>query len=106
MNKLILTIGITLTLFAANTINAQVVNKTDVRQANQQARIAEGVASGELTRYETKALRAEQRAIRRTERRVEADGIVTRREQRKLNKMQNKASRDIARQKNDPQSRY
>ncbi|CAN0446342.1 unnamed protein product, partial [Ectocarpus fasciculatus] len=69
------------------------------------ARIAEGGASGEVTRVEAKRLRTEQRVIRRTENRVEADGVVTRREQRKLTSLQNQASRDIRRQKNDIQTR-
>ncbi|MEQ9298210.1 MAG: hypothetical protein RIF33_06595 [Cyclobacteriaceae bacterium] len=103
MKKLVVAAGIIVALFIS--INAQAQDKTDARQAVQRARIANGVASGEVTRPEAQRLRAEQRAIRRTETRVEADGVVTRREQRKLNKLQNQASRDIARQKNDAQTR-
>ncbi len=109
MKKLILTFGIAIAFFIVNDAVAQEVNnvpnQTDARQKVQRARIAEGIASGDVTRMEAKRLRTEQRAIRRTERRVEADGVVTGREQRRLNKMQNQASRDIRRQKNDLQRR-
>ena len=75
------------------------------RQHHQRARIHNGVASGELTRKETVRVRAEQRNIRRTERRVKADGTVTRSERVRLERKQNRASRDIRRQKHDVQDR-
>ncbi|MEM8893156.1 MAG: hypothetical protein AAGC88_01180 [Bacteroidota bacterium] len=107
MKRLIVAAGVVIAFII--TIDAQAQNnvttRTDVRQVKQRARIAQGVASGEVTRFEAKQLRTEQRIINRTEQRMEADGLVTRREQRKLTKMQNKASRDIRRQKNDLQSR-
>lgn len=79
--------------------------QTNTRQSVQQARIAEGRASGELTRSETRALKAEQRHIRRVERRAKADGEVTPDEKMRLNNMQNRANRHIRRQKNDLQER-
>ena len=79
--------------------------RDDARQLRQRTRIAEGVASGDLTRAETRQLRAQQRNIRRTERRAEADGVVTRREQRTINRKQNRANRNIRRQKNDADRR-
>lgn len=82
--------------------NTPVVDK---RQKRQQGRITQGVASGEVTRAEAKRLRAEQRHIRRAERRAKADGDVTNRERARLQRKQNKASRDIRRQKNDGQDR-
>jgi len=78
---------------------------TDTRQATQRARIAEGRASGELTRKETARLRGEQRRIRRTERRAKADGTVTPAERTRLQRKQNRANRDIRRQKHDGQTR-
>jgi hypothetical protein len=77
----------------------------DTRQTAQRARIAEGRASGELTRKETARLRGEQRRIRRTERRAKADGTVTPRERARLERKQNRANRDIRRQKHDGQTR-
>lgn len=82
---------------------AQQTPVADQRQRNQQVRIREGVTSGELTRTETRRLRAEQRHIRRTERRAKSDGTVTTQERRKIQRKQNRASRDIHRQKNDGQ---
>ncbi|CAN5336710.1 hypothetical protein BH09BAC3_BH09BAC3_37770 [soil metagenome] len=77
--------------------------KTDVRQASERARIHQGRKSGELTNKEAAGLNAQQRSIRRTERRTKSDGTVTTAEQRRLNKKQNRASRSIRRQKNDAQ---
>lgn len=107
MKKLVVAAGIITAIIISIDVQAQndIINKTDKRQTVQRARIAEGVASGEVTRVEAKRLRTEQRVIRRTENRVEADGVVTRREQRKLTSLQNQASRDIRRQKNDIQTR-
>jgi hypothetical protein len=84
---------------------AQETPVVDERQAVQKTRIREGVASGEVTRAEAKRLRAEQRNIRRTEHRAEADGTVTDRERARLQRKQNRASRDITRQKHDGQDR-
>jgi hypothetical protein len=75
----------------------------DQRQANQERRIEQGVASGELTPRETKRLEKEQVAIKRAENRAKADGVVTPKERRHLQKMQDRASQDIYRQKHDRQ---
>lgn len=82
------------------------IERDDLRQASQRARITEGVVSGDLTRRETQYLIAQQRDIRRTERRAEADGWVTSREQRLINRKQSAASRSIRRQKNDLNRRF
>lgn len=87
--------------FSQNT-NTPVV---DTRQATERARIAEGRASGELTNKEARRLNAQQRHIRRTERRAKADGNVTPREKRKLKREQNRASRNIRRQKHDAETK-
>jgi hypothetical protein len=78
--------------------------RVDKRQDRQQARIREGIGSGEVTRAEARRLRAEQRHIRRAERRAKADGEVTVRERARLERRQNKVSRDIRRQKHDRQN--
>ncbi|HEY0744922.1 MAG TPA: hypothetical protein VGD40_25820 [Chryseosolibacter sp.] len=94
-----------LLFFAAGTSFSQSTPVADERQQAQRARIREGVGSGELTRVETRKLRAEQRHIRRSERRMKSDGVVTQRERARLQRKQNKASRDIRRQKHDAQER-
>jgi len=78
--------------------------KTDARQARQEARIDQGVASGTLTKRETKKLDAQQNRIDRVENRAEADGTVTKAEKARVGHLQNKASRDIKRQKHDRQT--
>lgn len=77
----------------------------DARQANQEQRIDQGVASGELTKHETRRLEKEQVAINRAEDKAKADGSVTKAERQRLHKMQNRASRDIHHQKHDVQAR-
>lgn len=75
--------------------------RANTRQVAQQTRIQEGKRSGELTQQETQALRAEQRHIRRVERRAKADGEVTVAERRKLERKQDRSSRHIRRAKNN-----
>lgn len=83
---------------AAQTPNVPQVTK---RQANQTVRIAEGKASGELTRRESRNLRREQKQIRRMKRVAKADGVVTKKEKAVIHKKQNQANRNIARKKNN-----
>jgi uncharacterized membrane protein YebE (DUF533 family) len=75
----------------------------DQRQANQEQRIDQGIASGQLNQHETNRLEREQSRINRMEDRAKADGVVTKRERAKINHAQNRASRDIYRQKHDAQ---
>jgi hypothetical protein len=77
--------------------------RVDARQANQEQRIDQGIASGQLTGREAKRLGKEQNAIDRAENHAKADGTVTAAERRRLHKMQKHASRDIHRQKHDAQ---
>ena len=79
--------------------------RVDARQARQQARIADGVASGALTAPEAHHLRHQQRHIRQAERHAKADGVVTAQERKRLARMQHHASRSIQRQKHDAQVR-
>ncbi len=78
----------------------------DWRQQNQSQRIANGVASGAVTRSERVKLVGQQRAIARTERAFKRDGTLGRVERHTLHRMQNGASRSIYRQKQDRQRRY
>ena len=72
------------------------------RMQNQNLRIRHGVISGELTRSEARLLKKEQRRIHRLRRLAWADGKMTRREWRRLEKMQNRASYHIYRLKHNP----
>lgn len=77
----------------------------DRRQANQEKRIDQGIASGQLNKRETRRLEREQGAINRAEDKAKADGVVTAKERQHLHHAQNRASRDIKRQKHDTQQR-
>jgi len=77
----------------------------DVRQAEQRERIDDGVASGELTRREAAGLRAQQAHVRHEEREAKADGVVTRRERRHLQRELDRSSATIHDQKHDAQER-
>jgi hypothetical protein len=78
--------------------------RIDKRQANQEQRIDKGIASGQLTKRETRRLESEQAHINKAEDKAKADGSVTAQERKRLTRMQNHASRDIYRQKHDKQT--
>ena len=78
--------------------------RVDQREANQQARIAQGAASGQLTPKETNRLEKEQAVVNKAETNAKADGTVTRHERRRLHRLQEGASRDIHHQKHDAQA--
>lgn len=73
----------------------------DARQANQQARINKGVASGQLTNREAANLQRGQARIQRMENRAAADGVVTRGERARINHAQNVESRKIFNKKHN-----
>jgi hypothetical protein len=77
--------------------------RIDQREANQEKRIEQGVASGQLTPRETKRLQMREKRIAAAEDRAKADGTVTGKERKHLAKMENHASRDIAGEKHDKQ---
>jgi uncharacterized membrane protein YebE (DUF533 family) len=77
----------------------------DQRQANQERRIDQGIASGQLNQRETNRLEQEQTRINRMEDRAKADGVVTNKERTKIGHAQDRASRDIYRQKHDRQGK-
>jgi hypothetical protein len=79
--------------------------RLNAREANQRARIHNGVASGELTRPETRRFAAGQVHLHRAEARAKADGVVTARERAWLQHEANQQSRRIYRQKHDAQDR-
>jgi hypothetical protein len=84
-------IGLTATLAASAADAGEVLR----REGRQRARIRQGVAKGELTPGETKALRHEQRHIERTREQALADGKIGPQEHAKLEREQDRASLDI-----------
>jgi hypothetical protein len=93
-------------LFAALAlpVMAQNTPRVDQREANQEARIQQGVASGQLTPKETAKLEKGQAKVDAMEAKAKADGKVTPKERAKLAKAQNKQSRKIYKQKHDAQT--
>lgn len=77
----------------------------DQRQANQERRIDQGIASGQLNEREANRLDRQQNRIDRMENRAKADGVVTEKERARIGAAQNRASRHIAREKHDGQGR-
>jgi surface antigen len=77
--------------------------RVDQREANQQARIDAGVASGQLTARETNRLDKQQARVASVEAKDKADGTVTKAERQQLHRMQNHASKNIYHQKHDAQ---
>ncbi len=75
----------------------------DKRQVNQEKRIQQGVASGQLTPKETQRLEREQAAISSAKSQARSDGLVTAQERKHITQMQDRASKDIHHQKHDRQ---
>ena len=77
--------------------------RIDAREARQQQRIDQGVASGELTPRETARLERGQAHVQTMEANAKADGVVTPQERGRITHAQNVQSRRIHRQKHDAQ---
>jgi hypothetical protein len=93
-----------LTTWAQSAPNPAATPGIDQRQANQEKRVDQGVASGALTPREAKRMENQQAAVDRAEDKAKADGVVTAQERKRLHKAQNHTSRHIHRQKHDAQT--
>jgi hypothetical protein len=82
---------------------APVMPRVDQRQENQQKRIDQGVASGQLTPREAARMERQQGRVAGSEAQAKADGVVTKKERARLAHQQNKTSRHIRHQKHDRQ---
>lgn len=101
MHKIVLA---TLLSLGAGAVFAQANTPgVDQRQANQERRIDQGVASGALTPREANRLEAGQARVNRMENRAKADGVVTGAERARLQQAQDVQSARIYRQKHDAQ---
>jgi hypothetical protein len=89
--------------------NAQTYRRShniNAREARQERRIYQGVASGELTQREALRLDREEDRIDRIEARYRRTGDgLSPRERERLERDLNRSSRDIYRQKHDGQTR-
>lgn len=88
---------------ASAPVNPAATPKLDQRQANQQQRIDQGVASGQLNQREATRLQARENKLAADEAAAKADGKVTRKERARLNHEAHRDSRAIYKQKHDRQ---
>ena len=93
-----------LSAIAALSFNAEAARNNN-REKRQEARIAQGVKSGELTRRETRHLVKGQKKVDAYQKKAMADGELSAKEKVHLEKMQDRQNRKIHRQKHDEQSR-
>ena len=106
--KTVRVLSLTLTLAALTATMAMAQTATpriNHRQVRQEARIHQGVRSGELTRGEALRLQAGERHIQRMKLRAKSDGVVTPRERARIGRAQNHESRRITRLKHNDTSR-
>jgi hypothetical protein len=88
-----------------NSASSQRMQADVQRNINQQERIEQGVKSGSLTTREAAKLERGQARDSRLEARAGADGNASAREQRRIQKNENRESRKIHREKHDAQTK-
>ncbi len=93
-------------LFALITAAQIPSRKVDNGKYMHEKRILNGIENGELIRRETRFLAFEQQPVKRTERKAELDGKVTRREKSQLDRKQERASRQLNRTKQNSEDMY
>ena len=79
--------------------------RIDQRQANQEQRIDQGIAGGQLNEKEAALLNKQQDHIDNMENKAKADGAVTKKERAKIKHAQDRASGHIKREKHDAQGK-
>jgi hypothetical protein len=77
----------------------------DQRQVNQEQRIDQGIASGQLNEREANRLNKQQEHVNKMEDRAKSDGVMTKKERARIGAAQDRASRHIAREKHDRQGK-
>ena len=103
MKKLLLAVS-AMTLMMSGIVFAQAETPViDQRQANQDQRIDQGIASGQLNEREANRLNRQQEHVNKIEDRAMSDGVMTKRERARIGAAQNRASHHIAREKYDRQ---
>ena len=94
-------LGILIGTFILGTASITMAGPFTWRETRQQARIYQGVDSGQITRGEYQRLEREQRRIEANRQRAWADGTLSLGEACRLAREQNRASRDIWRSKHN-----
>lgn len=99
MRKVLL--GMLVGTFILGTVTIAMAGPFTWRETRQQARIYQGVDSGQITQGEHQRLEREQGRIEADRQRAWADGTLTPGEACRLTREQNRASRDIWRSKHN-----
>jgi opacity protein-like surface antigen len=105
MKKMLLTVSgmtVLMTGVAFAEAEAPVINQ---RQMNQDQRIDQGIASGQLNEQEANRLNKKQAHVNKMEGRAKSDGAMTKKERARIVAAQDRASRHIAREKHDRQGK-
>ena len=106
VKKMLLAVsGITLLMTGSAFADAE-TSVIDQRQMNQEQRIDQGIASGQLNEREANGLNKQQERVNKMENRAKSDGVMTKRERAGIGAAQNRASRHIVREKHDRQGRH
>ncbi|MBS1785657.1 MAG: hypothetical protein JST24_09545 [Acidobacteria bacterium] len=103
-----LLLGLAGALFATGALMAQTPTQkreahATQRDINQQKRIEQGEKSGQLTPKEAARVERQEGRIDKAEAKADADGHVSKKEAKHINRMQNRESKRIYRQKHDRQ---
>ena len=105
MKRMLLAVG-AMTLLMTGMAYAEAETPViDQRQANQEKRIDQGIASGQLNEREAHRLNKQQGHINKMEDKAKSDGVVTKKEKARIHQTQDRASRHIAREKHDRQGK-
>ena len=105
MKKMLLTVS-AMTLMMSGIVFAQAETPViDQRQANQDQRIDQGIASGQLNKREANRLNKQQAHVNKMEVRAKSDGVMTKKERARIGAAQDRASRHIVSEKHDRQGK-
>jgi uncharacterized membrane protein YebE (DUF533 family) len=105
MKRMLIAVG-AMTLLMTGMAYAQAETpRIDERQTNQEQRIDQGIASGQLNERETNHLNKQQEHVNKMEDRAKSDGVMTKKERARIDHAQDRASRHIAREKHDRQGK-
>ena len=101
MNKRTISVCVVTLILVVGLLMPVWAGEVKAREENQQDRINQGVASGELTAKETAHLEKGEANIEAARQQALSDGKVTRKEKTRLNHAENKQSRKIYRAKHN-----
>lgn len=105
MKRMLLAVGATTLLMTGMAYAETETPVIDQRKTNQEKRIDQGIASGQLNEREAHRLNKQQGHINKMEDKAKSDGVVTKKEKARIHQAQDRASRHIAREKHDRQGK-